>query len=130
LLVDDDPLVREVLAGQMEDLGYGVTRAHSGPAALARLDAGEAPDIMITDYAMPGLNGAVLLAEARRRLPHLPVLLLTGFADSSLRLDMAEWDANITLLLRKPVSSDALAKAASTVLQGAAEMVAMADERG
>jgi signal transduction histidine kinase/ActR/RegA family two-component response regulator len=130
LLVDDDPLVREVLAGQMEELGYRVTRAHSGPAALARLDAGEQPDIMITDYAMPGLNGAVLLAEARRRLPGLPVLLLTGFADNSLRLDMVEWDPNITLLLRKPVSSDALGKAASAVLQGAAEAVAMMDERG
>jgi PAS domain S-box-containing protein len=121
LLVDDDALVREVLAGQMEELGYRVTRAHSGPVALARLDAGETPDIMITDYAMPGMNGAVLLAEARLRRPRLPVLLLTGFADNSLRLNMEEWDARITRLLRKPVSSDSLAKAASDVLQGAAE---------
>jgi CheY-like chemotaxis protein len=121
LLVDDDALVREVLAGQLEELGYRVTRAHSGPVALARLDAGEAPDIMITDYAMPGMNGAVLLAEARRRRPRLPVLLLTGFADNSLRLNMEEWDASITRLLRKPVSSDMLAKAASAVLQGAAD---------
>jgi signal transduction histidine kinase/ActR/RegA family two-component response regulator len=120
LLVDDDTLVREVLAGQLEELGYRVTRAHSGPGALARLDAGETPDIMITDYAMPGMNGAVLLAEARRRRPRLPVLLLTGFADNSLRLNMEEWDAGITRLLRKPVSSDVLAKAASAVLQGAA----------
>ncbi len=121
LLVDDDALVREVLAGQMEELGYRVTRADSGPVALARLDSGEAPDIMITDYAMPGMNGAVLLAEARRRRPRLPVLLLTGFADNSLRLNMEEWDASITKLLRKPVSSDMLAKAASAVLQGAAD---------
>ncbi len=120
LLVDDDALVREVLAGQMEELGYRVTRAHSGPVALARLDAGEPPDIMITDYAMPGMNGAVLLAEARRRHPRLPVLLLTGFADNSLRLNMEEWDAGITMLLRKPVSSASLARAAVAVLQGVA----------
>jgi len=120
LLVDDDALVREVLAGQMEELGYRVTRAHSGPVALARLDAGETPDIMMTDYAMPGMNGAVLLAEARRRHPRLPVVLLTGFADNSLRLNMEEWDAGITMLLRKPVSSDSLARAAAAVLQGAA----------
>jgi len=119
LLVDDDTLVREVLAGQLEELGYRVTRAHSGPGALARLDAGETPDIMITDYAMPGMNGAVLLSEARRRRPRLPVLLLTGFADNSLRLNMEEWDASITRLLRKPVSSDVLANAAAAVLQAA-----------
>jgi CheY-like chemotaxis protein len=120
LLVDDDALVREVLAGQLEELGYRVTRVHSGPAALARLDAGDTPDLMITDYAMPGMNGAVLLAEARRRHPGLPVLLLTGFADDSLRLNMEEWDPGITMLLRKPVSSASLAKAAAAVLQGSA----------
>jgi signal transduction histidine kinase/ActR/RegA family two-component response regulator len=120
LLVDDDALVREVLAGQLEELGYRVTRVHSAPAALARLDAGDTPDLMITDYAMPGMNGAVLLAEARRRHPGLPVLLLTGFADDSLRLNMEEWDPGITMLLRKPVSSASLAKAAAAVLQGSA----------
>ncbi len=120
LLVDDDALVREVLAGQLEELGYRVSRAHSGAAALARLDAGEDPHIMVSDYAMPGMNGAVLLAEARRRRPDLPVLLLTGFADSNLRINMEEWDPGITLLLRKPVSQDRLAEAAQTVLRGAA----------
>jgi signal transduction histidine kinase len=117
LLVDDDALVREVLAGQLEELGYRVTRVHSAPAALARLDAGDTPDLMITDYAMPGMNGAALLAEVRRRHPRLPVLLLTGFADSSLRLNREEWDTSITMLLRKPVSSDSLAKAAAAVLE-------------
>jgi signal transduction histidine kinase/ActR/RegA family two-component response regulator len=120
LLVDDDALVREVLAGQLEELGYRVSRAHSGAAALARLDAGEDPHIMVSDYAMPGMNGAVLLAEARRRRPDLPVLLLTGFADSNLRINMEEWDPGITLLLRKPVSQDRLAEAVQTVLRGAA----------
>ncbi len=120
LLVDDDALVREVLAGQLEELGYRVSRAHSGAAALARLDAGEDPHIMVSDYAMPGMNGAVLLTEARRRRPQLPVLLLTGFADSNLRINLEEWDPGITLLLRKPVSQEGLAEAAQAVLRGAA----------
>ena len=117
LLVDDDALVREVLAGQLEDLGYRVALAQSGAVALARLDSGEDIDLMITDYAMPGMNGAVLLAETRLRRPRLPVLLLTGYADESLRLNMEDWDSTITLLMRKPVSFDSLAKTVEILLE-------------
>ena len=117
LLVDDDALVREVLAGQLEDLGYRVALAQSGAVALARLDSGEEIELMITDYAMPGMNGAVLLAETRLRRPRLPVLLLTGYADESLRLNMEDWDSTITLLMRKPVSFDSLAKTVEILLE-------------
>jgi signal transduction histidine kinase/CheY-like chemotaxis protein len=83
LLVDDDPEVREVVAAQLRDLGCSVVAAASGDAALALLADGNAAefDLLVSDYAMPGLGGAELAAAARDRWPHLPVLLIAGYND-------------------------------------------------
>ncbi len=109
LVVDDDATVRAVLAGQLEDLGYVVTQAGDGLAALARLDLGAETDLLVTDFAMPGMNGGVLIGEVRRRRPALPALLLTGYADPELQ-SIVDGDPNVgTVLLRKPVSGAELA---------------------
>ena len=82
LLVDDDPPVREVTAGMLRAMGADVTEAGSGGAALDLLDAsGGSFDLMVIDFAMPGMNGAELAAAARARWPDLPVLFVTGYAD-------------------------------------------------
>ena len=114
LLVDDDAMVRTVLAGQLEESGYQVTQASDGLHALARLDGGEQPDLLVTDFAMPGMNGLALIQEARARHPALPVLLLTGFADPA--LDLA---GNHIMLLRKPIPGDELAARARLLLTSA-----------
>jgi CheY-like chemotaxis protein len=64
LLVDDDAMVRLLLAAHLEDLGYDITQASDGLDALARLDGGEAVDLLVTDFAMPGMNGLALIQEA------------------------------------------------------------------
>ena len=65
----------------MEDLGHDVVKASSGAAALDVLKSGKPIDLLITDYAMPGMTG-VQLAEAVSKLrPELPILLATGYAD-------------------------------------------------
>lgn len=115
LLVDDDAMVREVLAGQLEELGYDVAQASDGLAALERLDAGEAVDLLVTDLSMPGMNGLLLINEARRRLPDLPALLLTGYADPGLQLDQES--ANRTTVLRKPAIHLELAERAAALLR-------------
>jgi CheY-like chemotaxis protein len=53
LLVDDDPRVREILAQQPEGLGYVVSQASDGFAALNKMETGERPDLLVTDYSMP-----------------------------------------------------------------------------
>lgn len=80
LLVDDDPIVRTSVAQMLEQLGHRVVSAEEGREALVRLD--ERPDIklLITDLAMPGLDGAGLLREVSRRFPRLPRVLITGLA--------------------------------------------------
>ena len=81
LLVDDDPLIAGSTAALLEDLGHRVVEAHSGAEALRRLNEGLAPDLMITDYAMPGMTGGELSREVRDLRPGLPILLATGFAE-------------------------------------------------
>ncbi len=116
LVVDDDATVREVLVSEMTEQGYRVSQACDGFEALARIDEGAMVDLLISDFAMPGMNGLILIQEARVRRPELPALLLTGYADASVRLAVEHTDAGFTALLRKPVSCSALAQGAAALL--------------
>ncbi len=103
LLVDDDPLVQSGSAAMLEDLGHRVTLAGSGAAALELLAAGHGFDLMITDFAMPGMDGLDLARRATQLRPLLPVVLATGFADLAVT-------AETTLpRLDKPYRQEALA---------------------
>jgi signal transduction histidine kinase/CheY-like chemotaxis protein len=81
LFVDDDFLISLSTASLLEDLGHTVIKAASGADALVVLRDTRAIDLMITDYAMPGMTGLQLAEEARRLRPGLPILLATGYAD-------------------------------------------------
>jgi CheY-like chemotaxis protein len=78
LLVDDDDLVRAGASAVLEALGHRVLGAENGAEALAILQSGATVDILVTDYAMPGMSGAVLIGEVGRLVPDLPVLVMTG----------------------------------------------------
>lgn len=119
LVVDDDPIVREILSLQLQGLGYVVSQASDGLDALDKIDTGDLPELLVTDYSMPGMNGLVLIEEARRRQPHLPALLLTGYADAAVRLKLEESQDNSILLLRKPVTEEELVRQATALLRGA-----------
>jgi len=103
LLVDDDVLIAMSSADMIADLGHEVFEAHSGEEALDILRQDDAIDMMITDYSMPGMNGAELIGAVRRMRPDLPVLLATGYADlpSDVQVDAAR--------LGKPYTQDQLA---------------------
>jgi signal transduction histidine kinase/CheY-like chemotaxis protein len=81
LLVDDDNEVREITRAMLHELGYVVLEAGSGAAALDIIKREHRIDLLMVDFAMPGMNGAELarLAQAQRR--HLPVLFVTGYAE-------------------------------------------------
>ena len=81
LMVDDDALIAMSSVDMLEDLGHAVTEANSGAEALRILESGEAFDLMITDYSMPGMTGGQLAKAVRDMLPDLPILLATGYAD-------------------------------------------------
>ena len=128
LVVDDDAMVRAVVAGHLKDSGYNIAEAPNGLDALARLDAGEVADLLVTDFSMPGMNGLMLIKEARQRLPGLPALLLTGYADAGFLPRIEEALNDATALLQKPVSGDALAARAAALLDDAADRRRMDSE--
>jgi signal transduction histidine kinase len=80
LVVDDDDDVLLVAAAMVEELGYEVVAAANGEGALRALDEGEFA-LLLTDVAMPGMNGVELAAEVRRRRPALPIIFASGYAD-------------------------------------------------
>lgn len=81
LLVDDDALVAMISVDMLEDLGHEVIEANSGKQALELLGANGSVDLLITDFAMPGMSGAQLIDAVRAQFPELPVLLATGYAE-------------------------------------------------
>lgn len=119
LLVDDEDLVREVLAAQLADRGHDVVQAEGGATALALLDAGEPVDLLVSDLSMPGMDGIALIREAHRRKPRLPAILLTGHAEEATALAIGGAVSGSFTLLRKPVSSTQLADRVAVLLEGA-----------
>ena len=79
LVVDDDPLMRGLLAEWLSEAGYRVRQAESGATALQMLH-NQPAGLLITDMDMPGRDGAQTLDEARRLLPGLPVIAISGGA--------------------------------------------------
>jgi CheY-like chemotaxis protein len=87
LFVEDDPLVREAVAGGLRQAGFTVRVAESGDAALALLDGGLQVDVVFSDVVMPGgLSGIDLARALRRRWPELPVVLATGYTERRVAL--------------------------------------------
>ncbi len=80
LLVDDEELVRSATADMLRDVGYEVVEAGSGRQALTVLQSGLDAEALVTDYLMPGMNGAALISELRASSHALPTLLITGYA--------------------------------------------------
>jgi signal transduction histidine kinase/ActR/RegA family two-component response regulator len=111
LLVDDDHPVREVTAAMLRDLGYIVHEAGSGGAALDLLQRLPEVELMILDYAMPGMSGADVARQAQLVRPGLALLFITGFADRSALGDVGE-----SAVLGKPFGQDELARKVATAL--------------
>lgn len=98
LLVDDDDLVQSSTQAILEFLGCtAVTPALSGEAALALLEGGLEPDLVILDMNMPGLGGMGTLPRLRALRPKVPVLLATGRVDQT-SLTLAAAHPGVTIL--------------------------------
>lgn len=81
MAVDDDNLVLTTMSAQLEDLGHLVIAAPSAERALQLIEQGELFDLLITDHSMPGMTGSQLAEMLRERLPDLPVVVATGYAE-------------------------------------------------
>ena len=89
--------MRQFLADSLESFGYAVLQAADGKTGLAILDSAR-PDAMIVDYAMPGMTGAEVATLAKARMPDLPILFASGYAETSALSTLTD----TALVLRKP----------------------------
>lgn len=110
LAVDDDALVLMNTTLMLEDLGHRVIEAYGGGEALDVIDRGEPIDLVITDHSMPRMTGSELANRLRERLPDLPVILATGYAELPAGGD------NRLPRLPKPFSQQQLQDAIAAVL--------------
>jgi PAS domain S-box-containing protein len=112
LVIDDDDDVRSVLVESLSLAGYEVRSAANGLTGLA-LMACSAPDLLLIDYLMPGLNGAEVVQQARERGFDMPVIFATGYANTR-ALDAAT--GLKATVLAKPFSLDDLQQAIQAAL--------------
>lgn len=116
LLVDDEPIVRETLAAQLEGMGHAVVATPSANAALAELDSAGPPDALVTDLTMPGMSGLSLIRRAQERFPGLPAILITGLPGETPAAPVEPGAGGRVATLRKPVIAARLASTLQAVL--------------
>ena len=103
LIVDDEPEVAKALRRMLTRRGFEVDVATTAQEGLARLEA-FSPDIVISDYRMPGMKGPELLAEVSRRAPSAARFLISGQMD----LGSSIPDLDRHHILAKPWNNDEL----------------------
>ncbi len=84
LLVEDEPLIREIMSESLLEAGYEVVEAESGVQAVVVLrDPSRRVDILVTDFHMPGgIDGGEVASQARQALPDIPVIIASGRPDA------------------------------------------------
>ncbi|MCE3026722.1 two-component system response regulator GlrR [Salinicola sp. DM10] len=105
LLVDDDPSLLKLLGMRLESRGFRVTTAESGRAALSHL-ADDTPDLVLSDLRMDEMDGLALFHELQRRVPGMPVIILT--AHGSIPDAVSATQQGVFSFLTKPVDRDEL----------------------
>lgn len=120
LLVEDDEDIRDLVELMLRRSGYEVVAAKSPQDALNRArSTDQRIDVLVSDIVMPGMSGIELTRRIRRRLPALPVLLMSGHAAGAVGLpDDIPLPADVTVL-RKPFTITALLRALDRSRTGA-----------
>lgn len=113
LVVDDETGVRVFMAEALRSAGYNAVEVGDVGVALRMLEA-DPPDLLLTDYSMPGMNGLELAERARAFTPDLRVLIVSGYADA----DALEASAARPMLLRKPFDETELLAAIRAAFAG------------
>jgi CheY-like chemotaxis protein len=116
-VVDDDPMMLDVLARILQRENFELLMAGGGPEIMERLSAHQGQvDLLVTDYAMPGMQGRELADRLRERFPALKVLYQTGFSDMLFenRVELEDGAA----FLEKPFTARGMREAARLVLFG------------
>ncbi|HSM80816.1 MAG TPA: response regulator, partial [Nodosilinea sp.] len=122
LVVDDNATNRQILELQLQSWGVTVVAVESGAAALAALDQGQRFDLAVLDMQMPAMDGLMLAQTLNRRLPALPLVMLTslGWSQGAQERDL------FAAYLAKPVKQSQLMEALAAALADPAQPVRVA----
>ncbi len=115
LLVEDEPMIREIMAETLQDAGFEVFEAPSGDSALDILsNPPKAFSILVTDFHMPGATDGAQVAACMRSLdPHIPIIIATGRPE----VLQPSWRRELGYhLLRKPYLPSHLVTLVNTLL--------------
>lgn len=114
LYVEDEPVVMAGLTMSLEDAGHQVTAAANGRRALALIDGGLRPDLVITDYMMPVMDGPALIRALRARpdFRRVPILLVSAVPEDQFA-DAIDYDA----YLAKPFLDRMVLESVNALLQ-------------
>lgn len=108
LIIDDDDFIRGVLKSILKKAGYKVIDAADGEKGLQFVKQFQ-PDLVLTDYKMPGISGLEVLQEVVRKNPGLPVIMLTAYGDVALTIKAIQ--AGAYDFIEKPVKNHELLEA-------------------
>ena len=116
LLVDDEPLVREVVSQTLRDSGYDVLEASNGFDAMTIAANGSIPriELLITDVVMPFMRGDELAGKIRQIYPDVKVIYVTGYGQCSVNPDHA---TPSDIVLEKPFAPSTLVSTIRGVLE-------------
>ena len=105
LVIDDDPVIQDLMTSFLNKEGYRVSVAANGEEGLQRARELR-PDVITLDVAMPGMDGMDLARICRELRPGLPILFMSGFVDANaVRLKI--WDDGVRFL-SKPFTEDTI----------------------
>jgi DNA-binding response OmpR family regulator len=110
LVIEDDPYAREALALLLDFYGYDVIAASNGNDGLALVTDAE-PDLVVTDWRMPGLSGQALCVALRERRDTMPIVVVTSAEE------VFSHDQPVNARLRKPVDPPLLNRVISDELR-------------
>jgi CheY-like chemotaxis protein len=78
LVIDDDKIMRDLVADWLEAVGYGVSKAADGPAGLAEVERAE-PALVVTDMSMPGPGGDMVIRNLKQDHPAIAIIAISGY---------------------------------------------------
>jgi two-component system cell cycle sensor histidine kinase/response regulator CckA len=117
LLVEDEDMVRTVAERALTRAGYEVTACANGEEGLAAILEGTTQfDLVVSDVVMPGMDGPAMVRAIRAKLPKMPVLFMSGYAEEQLRRDIDIPDMHF---IPKPFSVAAIGDKVGAVLREA-----------
>ena len=117
LVIDDEPLVRMLVVDALTELGYIAIEASDGAEGLNVLRSNARVDLLVTDVGLPGgLNGRQVADAARDLRPGLPVLFITGYAETAV-LNHGHLDPGMHIIT-KPFEVDDVARRIRAILAG------------